>query len=177
MTKVYIYALCHPDTHEVRYVGKTSRLNVRLQEHLNNKDNEDTRKSRWIAKLRREGKIPELFILETVVETAWEFAEQKWIAFFRAKGIDLVNLTDGGDGLHNPSEETRKKLSDIQKALFEDPEYRKKFDLAIQNPERRKKLSLALKGRPKSPEHVAKSAATQRVKNYRQNIGRKSVKV
>lgn len=156
MKKVYIYALYDPDTHLVRYIGKTSRPERRLQEHIRNKDREDTRKTRWINKLLFGGKLPEIKILEVVCETAWEAAEQKWIAFFRAKGLDLVNLTDGGDGLHNPSEETRKKLSATQKAKYSDPDYRKRFEGVMKNPERCRKISEALKGKSKSPEHIAK---------------------
>jgi hypothetical protein len=38
----------------------------------------------------------------------------------------LVNLTDGGDGGINPSAETRKKLSDLQKERMKDPEYKRR---------------------------------------------------
>lgn len=45
----------------------------------------------------------------------------------------LVNHTDGGDGLINPSEEVRKKISNANKERFKDSEFRKKFSEAQRN--------------------------------------------
>lgn len=45
----------------------------------------------------------------------------------------LVNHTDGGDGLINPSEEVRKKISNANKERFKDSEFRKKFSDAQRN--------------------------------------------
>jgi hypothetical protein len=36
--------------------------------------------------------------------------EMRLISQYKKLGSDLVNGTDGGDGLHNPSQETRNKL-------------------------------------------------------------------
>jgi hypothetical protein len=162
MKKVFIYLLCEPDTQTVRYVGKTTDPKRRIHEHITNKHRDDTRRVRWINKLLTDGKLPQLRVIETVCESAWEVAEQKWIAFFRAKGLNLLNLTDGGDGVHNPSEESRKKLSLTRKLMFENPDYRKRMEEFAKNPERRAKISSALKGKSKSPEHIAKLPQNRR---------------
>ncbi len=51
-------------------------------------------------------------------------AEQKWIAYFRALGCRLTNMTDGGDGAHGRvwSEESRQKMSMTHTGLKRSPE-------------------------------------------------------
>jgi hypothetical protein len=56
--------------------------------------------------------VPEIQILEIVEEgTSWEERERYWIAFGREAGWSLTNMTEGGDGLKDPSPEVRAKLS------------------------------------------------------------------
>jgi hypothetical protein len=45
----------------------------------------------------------------------------------------LVNLTDGGDGLINPSKEVREKIGNANKERFKDPGFREKFSLSQKN--------------------------------------------
>ena len=54
--------------------------------------------------------------------------EVELISYFKGLGVNLVNMTEGGEGTVGffPSEETRKKLSEIQKKLQNSPE-RKAF--------------------------------------------------
>ncbi|MEI8296077.1 MAG: hypothetical protein WCG04_06110, partial [Alphaproteobacteria bacterium] len=61
-------------------------------------------------------------------------------------GIDnLTNMTGGGDGLKNPSNETREKISKSQKIRFLRPEEKEKISLRsrgkIASKETKKKLS------------------------------------
>lgn len=67
------------------------------------------------------------------------------------------NLTPGGDGVSDPSEETREKMRQISTALWQDEEYRKKnFEGRKKytwTEEHRKNFSNALKGRKLSEEH------------------------
>jgi hypothetical protein len=88
----------------------------------------------------------------------WEEAEVNWIALCKQLGFDLCNHTKGGDGVHSPDAETRKKLSEIQKKRMADPIYRAK----IFTKERAKKLSIALTGKKKTKEHVAKLKQNQK---------------
>jgi len=153
---VYIYALAEPDTLVVRYVGKATNLSRRMVNHRNEKGT--TRKVRWLARLRQQGLSPIMKILACVSaeRDVWQAAETRWIAHYRALGCDLVNLTDGGEGLHNSSSETRAKIAARQRELFADPLYRAKFLEIARSSHRRLRISQALTGRAHSVEHVSR---------------------
>jgi len=110
----YIYAMIDPRTDEVRYVGKTSKgLEYRRKGHINAaKYNDNTYLLRWLRGLLNTGEKPVMQVLEEVTEDEWRDAERKWIARGRARGWLLTNGTEGGEGLCNPSPETRRKLAD-----------------------------------------------------------------
>jgi hypothetical protein len=57
-----------------------------------------THKQRWICSLLCIGLQPQIEVIEASTGDGWGDAERRWIAFYRAKGISLVNGTDGGDG-------------------------------------------------------------------------------
>ena len=152
---VFIYALCDPDTEMVRYVGKAKCIPSRLKSHRNEK--RSTRKCRWLTCLCRRGVNPLVRILEEVADDKWEAAERLWIFYFRDQGCDLVNHTDGGEGLRGASPETRAKLSVLLKRRMADPSFRAKVFTEARN----QKISAALSGKPKSREHVAKLPQNQ----------------
>ena len=108
---VSIYGLRDPRTAEIRYIGKTKHIGRRLCGHLCDTRREHTRKANWIAQLLREGLKPEVVVIDTVAEENWIAAEIQWIAYYRWIGARLTNATDGGDGMNNPSEETRMKIT------------------------------------------------------------------
>ena len=96
----YIYALVDPITTEIRYVGKADQPQRRLRyKHLSKSElNVDTPKSRWIKGLLANKKFPKLKILEKVRKEIWQDREVYWIAYYKGKGADLTNSTDGGEG-------------------------------------------------------------------------------
>lgn len=47
--------------------------------------------------------------------------ERQLIAAMRDMGIPIINLTDGGDGMRNPSQEVRSRLAEAAKAAWSDP--------------------------------------------------------
>lgn len=155
--KCYIYALCDPITQEVRYVGKSTNPTKRLRSHLNEKG--ETHKIRWIQSLLNTGEAPYLRILEEIVDN-WESRERYWISFYKPTG-KLTNATDGGDGVNNPSQESRDKLSATRKELYKQLEFREKMLKVTQNPRRCSKISQQLTGKKKSPEHIAKLPQNQ----------------
>ncbi|WP_180541557.1 GIY-YIG nuclease family protein [Nevskia soli] len=109
-----IYTLKNPRTHDVRYVGWTSktveqRLKWHIQESLLKAR---THKQRWILSLLAIGLKPVIEVIESGAGKKWEKAERRWISHFRANGARLVNGTDGGDGLPNwgtPEERSAKQ--------------------------------------------------------------------
>ena len=91
----YIYALVHPKTLSVRYIGKTNNLKCRLSFHI--RDVSKTHKANWIKALKRKGLLPGLIVLEETGEN-WQEREMYYIKHYRNLGAKLCNGTDGGDG-------------------------------------------------------------------------------
>lgn len=106
-----IYGLCDPYDMELRYIGKAKDPVRRYYLHLC--DSQLRRKSHrnnWIKWLLNSGEKPVLVTLDTGVRgEEWQDRERFWIRFAKGAGCCLTNATDGGDGLSNPSAETRFK--------------------------------------------------------------------
>lgn len=105
---VFIYALADPSTGEVRYVGQSVNPPLRLRQHLWG-DHTNPYKERWLAQLARAGREPALLILEEATQATWEARERAWIAFYRAEGARLTNLTEGGEGPGELTPEARER--------------------------------------------------------------------
>lgn len=90
----FIYALCDPDTMEIRYIGKANNMQRRFASHLQ----EAKRKSRpvqcWIWSLVQSGRKPVMTMLEESQD--WAEAERRQIAKHKVCGR-LLNLAPGGD--------------------------------------------------------------------------------
>ncbi len=143
----YIYTLSDPLTGEVRYVGKTTNLKQRFENHLRERKN--THKINWIKSLAAQGLKPELLELEVVEsgdESDWQSAEKFWISYLRFLGCRLCNLVDGGIGGQSPSIETRLKMSAARLG-------RKLEGDALEN------VRKALVARNKTPEQKSKARA------------------
>lgn len=111
-----IYDLRDPRTGEVRYVGKTVLpLSRRLTSHISAaKGRSHRRVCRWIRSLLDVGLVPMIHALEVVPAGGdWAEREAHFIGFYRSRGCDLTNHTDGGEGLPGLvfSEEHRRKIS------------------------------------------------------------------
>ncbi len=100
MSEVVIYALCDPLEGGVRYVGKTKNLRNRVRYgHLGQELGcRRLHKANWLRGIANAGKAPVVRVLDRVSAENWQARERFWIAFFRASGADLTNMTDGGDG-------------------------------------------------------------------------------
>src|SRR5579859_4689242 len=111
MSEHFIYCLSDPSSDELRYVGKSSTGFKRpRQPH-------SARCGSWIKSLKTRGVDPKIEILEEIEDGEYlkerlNAAERFWIASWRIAGANLTNLTDGGDGLMDPSLETRRKISE-----------------------------------------------------------------
>jgi len=72
-----------------------------------------TYKCRWIRSLFQEENVEPILSILCVLQSVDEAkrVESAWILRLRARGVDLTNATNGGDGLINPTAETRLKMS------------------------------------------------------------------
>jgi hypothetical protein len=127
--KNFIYSLSDPLTKEIVYIGKTKNPKKRFKDHcridLRNRCNLD----KWKNKIISQGFIPEMEIIEEVICENVNDREKFYIDFYLSSGSKLLNMTEGGDGLQNPSEEVRKKIGEksrgrkmsdyVRKKIFE----------------------------------------------------------
>lgn len=94
--KHLIYGLCDPRTDEIRYVGRSSSGFTRPR------DPHSAHCGNWIQSLHKLGLIPWICILEELgptddVDDRLNEAERCWIKILRERGVNLTNLTDGGE--------------------------------------------------------------------------------
>jgi predicted GIY-YIG superfamily endonuclease len=149
-----VYQHRDPELDIIFYVGIGKNKNRAYSKHSRGKFWRDyTSNKKWIVEI----------ILENIT---WEEAtkkEKELIKFYGRRDLGLgtlVNLTDGGDGVENPSEEVRKKNGDIHrgvipwsKGLTKYTDKRvailsEKLSKIKKSEEHRKKLSAAKKGIP-----------------------------
>lgn len=107
---VYIYVLADPRTKEVRYIGKTDNPKERLSVHCRDFSRKD-HKTNWLRQVNSLKMKPIMQVVEIVDESDWIWYEKWWIAYGKLIGWRLTNSSSGGEGVSNPSEETRKKKS------------------------------------------------------------------
>ena len=180
--KVKIYILKHPDTLEMRYVGKTVRsLSRRLGNHIDNAKRSKHNKhlSNWILNILSNGKRPIIELIEEVDNSVWQERERYWITQYP----NLINLTEGGDGckgflhdevtkikcgLHNigkkHTQEFKDAMSNRLKGISLSEEHKAKIGLAnkgkIRDLATKKKLSESHKGIPQSEKSRRKRSET-----------------
>lgn len=169
--KYYVYEHWRPDKDECFYVGKGKGYRVSI---LNNRSEHH---KRVVKKLARLGMCLEvrMFKSELSEDEAYQ-VEIERIAFWRAAGVKIINKTAGGEGLKNPTEDTREKMRKAHLTRWSD-EARKAVSDKIKDmwnrdgfrenySEKRKgykpsaetieKRAAALRGRKQSPESIAK---------------------
>lgn len=130
-----IYGLVDPRTRLVRYVGCSSRGFERPRAHaMPSARKFNPYKDRWIKQLEAAGLSYEIAVLAPSTPETLKADEIWWIAYARASGWPITNLTDGGDGTLG----------------------------WVPPPEYRAKISARFKGRKFTPEHLAKIAAKHR---------------
>lgn len=174
MEKCFIYVLKDPKSLTIRYVGKTNNLKKRYAYHLHSSRlNGKTKLKRWLKTLLSESLKPIMEEIEEIDVSNWELREKYWIAFYKEKGCDLCNHTEGGYGISSCSEETKNKLRENNKRNIEKyrtPEFRAKISLLSKNmvrtEEHSRKISESKKGVKRSKETIDKISAARKGKRY-----------
>jgi hypothetical protein len=111
----------------------------------------------WLTELKATSQKPILRILEELQDgDSWQERERHWIGLYRSRGVNLLNLTAGGNGFAVHTDESRKKIA---RALTGDHNPMKRPEVAAKVSAKRRglifssawraALSRATKGRPK----------------------------
>ena len=162
MRKWHVYALSDPRTNAVRYIGWAFNPVKRLRDHVFKSKAAFTHKDNWLKQLTACGLSPILSVLESGTGNGWAECETKWIAHHRGAGANLVNSTDGGEGVVGLkfSQESRLKMSLAKKGKPLSPERRLLLDKARAmvryTPEHCAKIAASKIGKKRSPETIAK---------------------
>ncbi len=126
--KVKIYTLSDPITFEVRYVGiTTNTLEYRYKRHFYDKKN--YKKNKWFKQLKSKSMMPIIEEIDVVDFDGWQFWEKWYISLFKTFGFDLVNLTEGGEGMfgYKHTEATKLKIKEKRKMQIFTEDTRKKL--------------------------------------------------
>lgn len=127
MSRTIVYGLIDPRTLMIRYVGKSSSGLWRPKQHIK-KAGKTTGPycANWLVDLVREGICYEIVVLQEPSREELNDCERWWIAYGRASGWPLTNLTDGGEGALGRviDDEHRAIMSKHAKAMWEDEEMR-----------------------------------------------------
>lgn len=111
MRNVFIYKIVCPITNDIKYVGKTLRLERRRQEHnmRKNKSNPSLIE-KWENDLLSNNLKPIFEVIEKCSEKDWEKREMYWIRKFKEDGHILLNMTNGGDSVNRPITENHNSV-------------------------------------------------------------------
>ena len=120
-----IYGLFDKDG-GLRYIGKANDPAKRLKGHMRETTRRRTPLYDWLAKHG----LPDMKILEADCAD-WREAERRLIASARSRGERLLNLADGGDEPHCPTEVRARNGAATAKAIQTDPLNRRVWKLKL----------------------------------------------
>ncbi len=134
--KQYIYVLKHPISDEIVYVGKTKNVKRRSSDHFRlpkGADKYKTNLGRWRFELISGGLKPILEVIHECTKDDVDKYEKEFIYKYKSLGLNLLNMTDGGDGLQYPSDEVRRKIGLKSKGRKVSKETREKMSKSLYN--------------------------------------------
>jgi hypothetical protein len=117
MKPVQIYAICHPVSGEVRYIGKANDAAKRFASHLRENRRNHYPLYRWIASL---SVAPSVIVLAESIGD-WRDLESQVISQYRAWGYRLLNVANGGDEPYCSVEQRAINGRANSKSLHSDP--------------------------------------------------------
>lgn len=93
-TKTYIYGLTDPRSGDIRYVGQTVSLDLRMRSHATcaeRGDRPNSPRNRWLSDLVSAGLVPGFVVLEECLLGEAHERERFWYDKLRGSGANLVN--------------------------------------------------------------------------------------
>ena len=109
--KSYLYTLNCPFTNEIKYVGVSIQPKKRFNTHLSKaRQSTSTRKRAWIKRLLNQNLKPVLNIISEHNRDEIHEVEKSFILECKNEGIELYNLTSGGEIKKEVSQSTKDKL-------------------------------------------------------------------
>jgi hypothetical protein len=102
-----VYEHIRPDTGQVFYVGKGSPSRVRYHQRKDNPHH--THIMGYLARLGLKMEVS--IVAANLPEDSANTMEKMRIMMWRAAGVPIVNLTEGGEGTTGKPEESRKRIS------------------------------------------------------------------
>ena len=168
MKKFYVYEHWRTDTDKCFYVGKGCGMRA-----LDKKKDRNIHYMRVAAKLAASGHEVKIVIYCDGMDEASAFnMEMERIAFWRSQGVQLCNLTIGGDGIKGIGEETLSKMRASSKKRWQNPENRKRASETtkkkMQNSENRAKCINNLG--QKMPDKIREKISKERLSNFQENL-------
>lgn len=122
MKKYYVYEHWRTDTNQCFYVGKGTGMRA-----FEKSKNRNERYLRIVSKLATTlNEVRIVIYADELDETSAFNIEMERIAFWRQQGVDLCNLTIGGDGIRGIGEETLEKMRIASRKRWSNEENRKK---------------------------------------------------
>lgn len=180
----YIYALYHPTTGEIRYIGKSRNPKSRYNDHIHSARANvyDHHAARWIRAVLSEGSKPAMRILNAVPEEMdWAAQERFFIASGLHLGLRLTNGTRGGDGGALLTEDARKARARKVKEVLSCPEVREKISTRVSEsydrPGRRERRSEVAKTLWQNEEYAKRVVEKLAETNSRPEVREKRRKV
>lgn len=168
-----IYGLVDPRDARVFYVGRSCSGLKRPRQHWR-----PAHLAKWahlhvarkIRQILAAGELPGVLVLERCAGADdLNDAEVRWIAHYRAAGVRLTNLTDGGGGTSGwvPSAEWRRKVAAANTGKTMLPDTRRKLSLShtgwSPSEETRKKISaLKMRQTPETRRKIAEAVRAHR---------------
>ena len=169
----YVYEHWRPDTGTCFYVGKGKDKRAWDMKNMRNRHH-----MAITSKLTSLGFCVDVrVVVDQISEETALNLEIDRIAMYGME--NLSNMTSGGDGLRNPSKETREKISQSQKARFAKPGARDAVSRQnkgrVTSEETKLKLAITSKGHRHSIETIEKMKAAAKVRGV-SDITRKANK-
>lgn len=110
---MFIYALhCPTEKAGFLYIGKTQDIVDRFIQHLHFAvKGKKSKRDSWLRSRLFSDLEFEMTTLQETTEKQASVDEMFWISYFESLGASLLNMTEGGDGISNPSAQIRLAMS------------------------------------------------------------------